>query len=288
MKTKTILLSLSLVLLLTTLVSNAAGQVTGQPYRVSDKEVAKLLDRIKKETNQFRKSLKDALNKGRLNGTSREDEINAYVKAFAEQTAQLEDHFDHHRSTAADVDAVLDRAGRIDGFMSRHSLSGGAQGDWSRLRADLERLALAYNVSWRWGGPLGSVGADLPYRLSDKEVEEIIHRIESQSDTFRKSLDTALDKSGLDGTPQEDEINAFVKTFYSETKKLHDHFDDHKSTTNDVQTVLDSAARIDSFMRRHRKLRSQAHKDWAKLRENLDDLARAYNVTWRWGFLDSE
>jgi hypothetical protein len=79
-----------------------------------------------------------------------------------------------------------------------------------------------------------------------------------------------------------------VKAFYNETKKLHDHFDDHKSTTNDVQTVLDSAARIDTFMSRHRNLRSQARKDWAKLRANLDDLARAYNVTWRWGFLNSE
>src|SRR5712691_2265554 len=110
MKTKTVLLTLTLVFSLMALVPGAAGQVVGQPYRVSDKEVAKLLDQIKKETDTFRKSLKDALNKSGLNGSSREDEINAYVKEFAEQTARLDDHFDHHKSTTADVDSVVDRA----------------------------------------------------------------------------------------------------------------------------------------------------------------------------------
>jgi hypothetical protein len=283
MKTRTLLLACGLALTLAGLAANAAGQVVGQPYRVSDKEVAKLLDRIKKETEAFRKSLKDALNKSRLNGTSREDEINAYMKEFAEQTKRLDDNFDHHKSTTADVDSVLDRAARIDGFMDRYPLTDNARGDWSRLRADLDQLAIAYNVTWRWGGPLGAVASDLPYRISDKEVEEIIHRIESQSDEFRKSLDAALDKSRLNGTRREDDINAFVKNFYNQTKRLHDNFDHHRSTTSDVQLVLDGAAQIDQFMRRN-KLKKQAQKDWATLRSNLDELARAYNMTWVWRF----
>src|SRR6185295_3993449 len=73
-----------------------------------------------------------------------------------------------------------------------------------------------------------------PYRLSDKDVEKIIHRIEQQSDRFRSSLDAALDKSRFNGTNREDDINAFVKDFYEKTKTLHDHFDHHKSTAPDV------------------------------------------------------
>lgn len=265
--------------------SNAAGQVVGEPYRVSDKEVVRLLDRIKNETDTFRKSLKDALNKSRFDRTRREDDINAYVKNFEEETKRLDDNFDHHKSTTSDVDSVLDRAARIDGFMSRYPLTGRAQGDWATLRADLEQLASAYNVSWRWGGGYIAppVAGDIPYRVTDKEVEEIIHRIEHQSDVFRKSLDSALDKSRFNGSRREDDINAFVKDFYKETKTLHDHFDHHKSTSNDVQTVLDRAAEIDQFMRRNR-LRRQAQNDWSNLRASLDDLARVYNVSWRWGF----
>ena len=112
----------------------------------------------------------------------------------------------------------------------------------------------------------------------------MIHRIEKQSDKFRVALDATLDKSRLDGTRLEDDINAFVKEFYAQTKTLHDHFDAHKSSNADVQSVLDRAARIDDFMRRNRLKKKNAEKEWAKLRVNLDELARDYNVSWRWGY----
>jgi archaellum component FlaC len=282
MRKRILLFGFSFALTLIATVPQVTSQVLGQPYRVSDKEVTKLLDRITKQTGTFRKSLKEALNKRRFDRTRREDDINASVKNFEEQTKRLDDNFDHHRSTTADVDSVLDRAARIDGFMSRFPLTPRAQNDWSALRANLDQLTEAYNVSWRWGGYSPEpVVSDIPYRLSDKEVEEIIHRVEKQSDRFRSSLDSALDKSRFDGTKREDDINAFVKEFYAETKRLHDHFDNHKSTGADVESVLDRAARIDDFMRRYR-LSSRAQNDWSTVRTNLDELARVYNVTWRW------
>ena len=283
MRTKLTLLVSATALVLTALVTSSLAQL--QPYRVSDREVTKLLDQIKKESDRFRKGLKDALNKSRFNSTEREADINAYVKDFEEQTKRLKDNFDAHRSTTGDVDAVLIRGARIDAFMSRYPLTPRAQGDWSALRGDLEVLASTYNVSWRWGGELGPVVSSLPYRITDKEVEAIIHRIENQSDTFRKSLDAALDKSRLDGTRREDDINSFVKEFYKETKQLHENFDSHKSTANDVRTVLDRAAQIDQFIARNR-LRNdrEAQRDWAKLRTHLDELARVYSVSWRWRY----
>src|SRR6266849_2012462 len=131
MKTQILFIALSIALILTAAATNAAAQVTGEPYRISDKEVVRLLDRIKSETDTFRKSLKDALNKSRFDRTQREDDINAYVKNFEEETKRLDDNFDHHKSTTSDVDSVLDRAARIDGFMSRYPLTGRAQGDWA-------------------------------------------------------------------------------------------------------------------------------------------------------------
>jgi len=274
-----------LLLTMTGFATSAIAQIPGQPYRISDREVTSLLDQIKKESNTFRNSLKDALNKSRFDRTRWENDINAYVKDFEEQTKRLDDNFDHHKSTVVDVDSVLSRAARIDQFMTRHTLTSRAQSDWSVLRADLDRLALAYNVSWRWGEEVGPVVSNLPYRLTDKEVEQLIHRIESQSDTFRHSLDSALDRSRLNNTRREDDINAFVKEFYKETKRLHDNFDHHKSTANDVRTVLDRAAQIDQFMRRNR-LRNdrEAQRDWAQLRGYLDEHAGVYNVTRRWGY----
>ena len=289
MRMKSSLIALVFVVTCLGFASVTHAQVVGQPYRLSDKEVERILHRVENQANTFRRSLDAALDRSRLDGTNREDDINAFVKNFDEQTKRLHDRFDDHKSVAADVEAVLNSAASIDQFMRRQPLSERAQNDWSTLRVSLDELAQAYSVSWRWEtvavvGPTTVVTATpvgLPYRLTDKEVEQILHRIEEQSGKFRSSLDSALDRSRLNDTDREDDINAFVKEFDQEVKRLHDRFDDRKSVAADVQSVLDRAARIDSFMRR-RGLTEKAQNDWSALRLNLDQLAEAYNVVWRW------
>jgi len=280
--------------LLLTTTTNA--QVVGQPYRINDKEVEKIIHRIEQQSDHFRSSLDSALDKSRFNGTRREDDINSFIKDFYEQTKRLRHQFDSHKSAAPDVQAVLERAAHIDEFMSRNRLSGKAQDDWSTLKTYLDELASAYNVSWRWESyrseyppprvtePIATPVGGIPYRVSDREVETILKRIEQQSDRFRSALDSSLDKSRFNGSREEDDINRFVKEFYEDTKKLRDHFDHHKSTSADVQSVLDRAASIDSFMRRNRLRKEKALREWTQLRGNLDELAQVYNVSWQWRY----
>jgi hypothetical protein len=125
--------------------------------------------------------------------------------------------------------------------------------------------------------------AQIPYRITDKEVEKMMQRLKRDSDKYKKSLDSALDKSSLDGTNREDDINSFVKDFYKETDTLYNRFKDHKSIAGDVQTVLDRASRIDGFMRRHEFRNNKPERDWGVVRGDLSQLAEAYNVTWNWG-----
>lgn len=267
-----------------------------QPYRINDKEVEKILKRIEQQSDRFKSSLDSALDKSRLNGTNREDDINSFVKDYYEQTKRLRDRFDHKHSASTDVSAVLEKAARIDDFMQRNRLSSRAQDDWSKLKTNLDELGSAYNVGWRWGEyptsypargvdyPAGTVVSGTPYRLSDHEVEKILRQIEQQSDKFRSALDSSLDKSRFNGSKEEDDINRFVKEFYEQTKTLRDHFNDHKSTSADVQAVLERAANIDSFMRRNPMRRNDAAREWSRLRTNLDQLAQVYNVGWQWRY----
>jgi len=273
------------------LATNSQAQVIGQPYRVNDKEVEKIIRRIEQQSDHFRSSLDSALDKSRFNGSNREDDINSFIKDFYEQTKHLRNRFDKHQSASADVEAVLDRAARIDNFMSRNRLTSKAQDDWSTLKSNLDELASAYNVSSRWGGyrnerapvsPIGSTVGGVPYRVTDREVERVLRQIEQQSDHFRSALDSSLDKSRLNGSREEDDINRFVKDFYEQTKRLRDHFNDHKSTSGDVEAVLDRAASIDSFMRRNPMRKHDAMREWERLRGNLDELAQVYNVSWQW------
>jgi hypothetical protein len=138
----------ALVLVGSLCVVAAKGQ--GVPYRMSDREVGRIMRQLKQDSNRFRKSLDSSLDRSRLDGTNREDDINAFIKEFAQETDRLQDHFKERKSASADVETVLDRAARIDQFMRRHPLRERAQRDWNRVRQDLRRLSDAYNVTWRW------------------------------------------------------------------------------------------------------------------------------------------
>jgi hypothetical protein len=126
-------------------------------------------------------------------------------------------------------------------------------------------------------------GQETPYRISDKQVEQSLKRLKKDADRFRKDLDSALDRSRLDGTNREDDINAFVKDFDKATSNLYERFKDHKSVSADVQAVLDRAARIEQFMRRQQFRNGKAQRDWSAVRADLDQLSQEYNVTWNWG-----
>jgi len=121
-----------------------------------------------------------------------------------------------------------------------------------------------------------------PYRISEQEeVDRLLRRIESRSAQFRRSLFAALDQSRIDGTRQEDNINEFVGNFETATRNLRDRFNQRRDVAGDVSSLLTQATSIDRFMGRQR-IASTAEQDWSELRSDLDNLARLYNVAWRW------
>ncbi|HEV7843629.1 MAG TPA: hypothetical protein VGO69_08010, partial [Pyrinomonadaceae bacterium] len=122
--------------------------------------------------------------------------------------------------------------------------------------------------------------AQRPYR-NDRAVRQILSRLDNRTSQFRTSLDAALDRSRLDGTRREDNINQFVQDFDSSVARLRERFNNRTETTADVQDVLNVATRIDNFMRRNR-LNANAQNDWLTLRSDLNQLASAYNINWNW------
>lgn len=247
-----------------------------QSYRLNEKQMKALLERIERGADRFRNSLGKMLDASSLDDTRAEDNINHFVKEFEAATDHLKHRFDDDQSAAGDVEEVLRRATRIDGFMTRRGMNSRAQEDWADLRKNLDELATAYNVSWSWDGVSSS-----PFRLNDEQVKGLLGRIERNADSFRKSLNDALDKTDFNGTKAEDNINDFVKEFEHATDHLKDRFGKKQSASRDAEEVLQRAARIDAFMHNH-SLTERAQNDWSQLRGNLDELATAYGVSWRW------
>ena len=123
--------------------------------------------------------------------------------------------------------------------------------------------------------------AQEPTRLSDDQVERLLDRIEKAADTFRESLGDALDDSRIDDSKLEKQLNDYVHAFENATDRLEERFDDDKATGEDVKEVMTRAAAINGMMTRF-ELTDRAQGDWRLLRNDLNELARAYNVVWEW------
>src|SRR5215208_4353738 len=242
----------------------SAQAQTQRPYRISDRQVENTLRRVETDADRFRSSFSAALDRSRWNGTSTEDQLNTYVQNFESATDQLRSRFNSRNAAAADVENVLRQAAFLNEFMMRNRLDMSAMNDWTTLRADLDALARAYNVTWDWsrqtGATYGNDGygntgpgrtqSGVAYRISDRQLDAIIRRVENGADRFRASMGNSLDRSRYDGTRAEDNINQFVRDFETATDQLRSRFDAKTSVAGDVENILRQATYIDDFMNR--------------------------------------
>lgn len=274
---KQLLKFFALTLFITGLLTAVNIQAQTRPYRVTDRQVQNLLNRIETRTDAFKSSLDSALDQSRLNGTDREDNINDFVSEFENSTNDLKDRFDERKSVGNDVQEILNRAAFIDRFMINNRLNTVTQRNWRNIRTDLATLARYYSVSFDLTVKPTNT-ANTAYRVSDSQVQTVLNRIETNTDTFKGSLDRSLDRSRLNGTDREDNINDFVSEFENATDNLRKRFDDRKSVGNDVQEVLSRAAYIDRFMTNNR-LNTVTQRNWRDIRNDLATLSGYYNVS---------
>jgi len=119
--------------------------------RNSSYQTQQLLARLENNAERFRVSLGQALDQSRYDGSQREDNINNVLDDFNHVIDHVRERHDQRQLVAADVDALLMRASRLDRFMTNQGsrLNARAQSDWATLKADLNQLAGIYNVAWR-------------------------------------------------------------------------------------------------------------------------------------------
>jgi hypothetical protein len=112
------------------------------------------------------------------------------------------------------------------------------------------------------------------------EVDAIIKRVENRADNFKKEFDKALDKSRLDGSDREDELNQYAKDLEKQTDELRREFDRRDlwiENKEEVRRCLATATKINVAMR-NRKLGRDVETTWAALRYELNTLAKVYNL----------
>lgn len=112
------------------------------------------------------------------------------------------------------------------------------------------------------------------------EVGAIIKRVEDRVDNFKDNFDTALDNSPLNGTDREDYLNNRAKDLEHATDELSQEFSKHDlwiENKDQVRKCLKIASDIDVAMRNQR-LGAKTESNWAKVRYELNTLAKVYNL----------
>ena len=112
--------------------------------------VLEIIRQLETNTDRYKSSLDQGLDDSRLNGTRSEDEINAFVKRFEEATDRLRNNAEDQQHAPRAAREVLNRGRAINRFMAKNRLGARAEGDWTRVKNDLNRLANAYYIRWRW------------------------------------------------------------------------------------------------------------------------------------------
>jgi hypothetical protein len=124
--------------------------------------------------------------------------------------------------------------------------------------------------------------AQLPSRVNERQVQQLLNQLETRTDLYRNSLRRSLNRGQFNSTTTESEINGYVQEFDQATNQLRNRFSNRQTVSADlVEEVLTRGWYIDNFMRANR-LGAEAERDWAAVRTDLQTLARYYNVTWRW------
>jgi len=270
------------------LVSANFAQGQTRPYRVADRQVLTVLTRIETNTNIYKQQANNALRRGVLSNGDTQETFSGYLSDFETAVANLNQNFDSRRSAGGDVEDVLNRAAAINGFMQRNRLNANAQRTWTTIRTDLTTLANYYSVSWNWTNTNQNVnpsptntGGVRPYRVTDNNIQTLLRRLETRTDTYKREISSSLDRSISNDTRSEAAIINYVTEFENATDSLRRNFDSRRSTSADVEEVLNRGYYIDGFMRDYR-LTGNAETQWRAIRTDLDTLATYYNVSWNW------
>ncbi len=279
MKTKTTVIRMPLLLTVfaAALAYVPTSALAQRVYRESDSSMRNLIRRIETRSDTFSRTLENALNRSALNGTAREDEINRLVTDFEAATDQLRTRFNERRSTQADARAVLDRATLINSFLLNNRIDFRVEQDWRLLRNDLDQLARAYYLTWRWD----SVGSGTGYDLSDAEMRRLLNQINSRTTAFSRTFRNQLNRRNVGADYELNEARRHLSEFETAVMQLRNRFNYRQSNESEIRDVLEHGTYLNNFMVRH-QLSYAAENNWTQLRSDLDRLASASNIAWNW------
>jgi hypothetical protein len=114
-------------------------------------------------------------------------------------------------------------------------------------------------------------------RLSDKDVEATMKNLKEDSKKFRKTFDSAVEKSTIRKTSQEKEAKGLSQQFEKQTEAMLNQFKDKKKADAGLAAVMNTSEQLQKTIETA-GISSQVTTDWARVQTSLDALAKEFNV----------
>ena len=115
------------------------------------------------------------------------------------------------------------------------------------------------------------------YRVNSRTVRQLIIRLEADSAAFRDVLNAQTDSRIY---ARGENLSNLATDLSTATRRLRVDYNQRRSTTSDVQDVLNRAVLIDQFVNARNISNSVVIRRWANLKIELNQLANYYNVSW--------
>src|SRR4030095_13103821 len=125
--------------------TNSSGSL-----QLSDVDINKLIQHLETTGDVFRTSLTEAFGQPGYAHAIPGGIMNDAVRSLKRETNQLRIQFDNQQQIVSNVELVIARAAPIDTYLRKNLLTRQVQNDWSSLRADINKLAGAFNLSANW------------------------------------------------------------------------------------------------------------------------------------------
>ncbi|MGI9056064.1 MAG: hypothetical protein ACR2F2_09715 [Pyrinomonadaceae bacterium] len=117
----------------------------------SNRNLNATIKNLKNRSRSFERRLDRELDRSRIDGSRREDRLNALASDFTRATERLDRKYDNrrdYRNSQDEAQRVLQLGSQLDRALSRGRLNNNIQNEWNRIRQDLRTLSNAYGGNY--------------------------------------------------------------------------------------------------------------------------------------------
>ena len=126
----------------------------------------------------------------------------------------------------------------------------------------------------------GTAGLADAQKRNDREVRDAVRSLNSKLDDFEYNLRDQM-RSSSANNGQVTDISDELRDMRDNVLHFQDNFDRKRENRDDVKPIVDSARRINEFLRTNPQNR-RVNDDWNGVRKQLDRLAANYGLTNNW------